>query len=75
MPLAHPSSLPTKTSNPHRDRGNISILSIVWLGVTALCLVVMSYATSAVLHRAQLQASADAIALACMIATDAMRLS
>ena len=64
MPLAHPFSLPTKTSSQRRDRGNISILSVVWLGFTALSLVVLTHATSAVLHRAQLQASADAVALA-----------
>lgn len=64
MPLAHPSSLPTKTSSQRRNRGNISILSVVWLGFTALSIVVLTHATSAVLHRAQLQASADAVALA-----------
>lgn len=64
MPLAHPSSLPTKTSNQRRNRGNISILSVVWFGFTALSLIVITHATSVVLHRAQLQASADAVALA-----------
>ena len=60
----HQFSLLTKKNNQSRNRGNISIVSIVWLGFTALSISVMVHATSVVLQRAHLQASADAVALA-----------
>ena len=64
LPLAHPSSLPTTTSDQRRDRGNISILVLLWLSFAAISCVVITHATSVLLSRAQLQASADAVALA-----------
>jgi hypothetical protein len=64
LPRLHQFSLLTKKNNECRNRGNISILSIVWLGFTALAISVMAHATSLVLQRARMQASADAVALA-----------
>ena len=64
LPRLHQFSLLTKKNNQSRNRGNISIVSIVWLGFTALSISVMVHATSVVLQRAHLQASADAVALA-----------
>jgi hypothetical protein len=64
LPQLHQFSLPTTKNNFRRDRGNISILSIVWLGFTALAITVIVHATSAVQQRARVQFSADAIALA-----------
>ena len=64
LPRLHQFSLLTKKNNQSRNRGNISVVSIVWLGFTALAISVMVHATSVVLHRAHLQASADAVALA-----------
>lgn len=64
LPRLHQFSLLTKKNNQSRNRGNISIVSIVWLGFTALAISVMVHATSVVLHRAHMQASADAVALA-----------
>ncbi len=65
MPLAHQFSLLTTTSNQRRDRGNISVLSVLWLAVAALASFAITHATSVLLQRANLQASADAVALAC----------
>ena len=64
LPRLHQFSLLTKKNNQSRNRGNISVVSIVWLGFTALSISVMVHATSVVLQRAHLQASADAVALA-----------
>lgn len=64
MPLVHPSSLLTKTNKPRRHRGNISILSVVWLGFTATASLVIVHAMSVVQQRARIQASADAVVLA-----------
>lgn len=64
MPLAHQFSLPTKTSNHSRNRGNISVLAIVWLAFTSLSCTAIVHASSRVQLRAQLQANADAVVLA-----------
>jgi hypothetical protein len=64
LPLAHQFSPLTKTSNHSRNRGNISILSIVWLAVASVSCTVIVEATLRVQLRAQLQASADAVVLA-----------
>lgn len=63
LPRLHQFSLLTKKSKHSRDRGNISILSIVWLCFTALGVTAIVHATSVVQHRAHIQASADAVAL------------
>ena len=82
MPRVHQFSLLTKTNNSdsscgHRDRGNISVLSVVWLGFTALGVGVLVHATSVVQQRQYLQSSADAVALAFVQrgAADAERLA
>lgn len=65
--LRVPQSLPptTPTTNKHnRNRGNISVLSVVWFAIAALGCTVMVQATTVVQQRADLQMHADAVALA-----------
>ena len=57
---------PKKRSNKstHRDRGNISIISITWFALTALACSALVVATEVVQRRAFLQHSADVVTLA-----------
>ena len=60
LPQLHQSSPQTKS----KSRASISLLSIIWLAITAAGITAISRATVVVHQRALLQTNADAIALA-----------
>ena len=69
MPRVHQFLPLTKTSKQSqnlsaRDRGNISIISVAWLALTALACSALVVATAVVRERAYLQHSADVVTLA-----------
>ena len=69
MPQLRQSSLPTKSKS---QRASIALLSLVWLAVTAGGTWSIATATAHVAARAQLQTSADSVALVAASRGDAI---